>query len=226
MEEINMSEKVITSKQMSEIDQYTINEIGIPSMVLMERAALGVAQTLLSNTTSSSTILVVCGTGNNGADGVAVARMLALQHRQVEVLLIGNEEKSSEQMKQQLAIARNIGVNVYNELNAVNWENYTVFVDALFGIGLSRDIEGPHREALNKINETQDSYVISVDIPSGLSGDTGDIMGVAIKANITVTFGWQKTGMITVKGKEICGEIVTHNIGYPKNILKENNILK
>lgn len=221
-----MSEKVITSKQMSDIDQYTINEIGIPSMVLMERAALGVAKTLLSNTASSSTILVVCGTGNNGADGVAVARMLALQNRQVEVLLIGNEEKSSEQMKQQLAIARNIGVNVYNKLKAVNWENYTVFVDALFGIGLSRDVEGPHREAINKINETQDSYVISVDIPSGLSGDTGDIMGAAIKANITATFGWQKTGMITVKGKEICGEIVTHDIGYPKNILEENNILK
>lgn len=221
-----MPEKVISSKQMSEIDQYTINNIGIPSMVLMERASLGVAQTLLKNTDASSSILVVCGTGNNGADGVATARMIALQNRPVNILLIGDEENSSEQMKQQLLIARNIGIPIYNELNTINWKNYTVFVDALFGIGLSRDVEGTHKEAISKINEASDSYVISVDIPSGLSGDTGDIMGVAVKANVTVTFGWKKTGMITVKGKEISGEIITHDIGYPRDLLKENNILK
>lgn len=221
-----MSEKVVTSQQMSEIDQYTIDKIGIPSIVLMERASLGVAQTLLNHTDASSNILAVCGTGNNGADGVAVARMIALQNRQVEVLLIGNEEKSSEQMQQQLAIARNIEVPISNDPNTIEWHKYSVFVDALFGIGLSRNVEGPHKKAINKINENQDSYVISVDIPSGLSGDTGDIMGAAIKANTTVTLGWQKTGMITVKGKEICGEIIIHDIGYPRDLLKENNILK
>lgn len=225
-EERNMSEKGITSKQMSEIDQYTINEIEIPSMVLMERASLGISQTLFNHTDSNSNILAVCGTGNNGADGVAVARMVSLQDRQVDILLIGDESKSSEEMKQQLAIARNIGTAIYKESNAINWKNYTVFVDALFGIGLNRDVEGTYREAINNINETQNSYVISVDIPSGLSGDTGDVMGVAVKANTTVTFGWQKTGLLTVKGKELSGDIITHDIGYPRDILKENNILK
>jgi len=221
-----MSEKVVTNKQMSEIDQYTINEMGVPSVVLMERASLGVTQTLLNYSDSTSKILAVCGTGNNGADGVAVARMVSLQDRQVDILLIGDENKSSEEMKQQLSIARNIGLTIYSDFDKINWKNYTIFVDALFGIGLSRDVEGTHKEAINKINEFQETYVISVDIPSGLSGSTGKIMGTAVKADSTVTFGWMKTGMTTTKGKEVSGDIITHDIGYPTNILKKNNILK
>jgi len=226
MEESKMSEKVVTNKQMSEIDQYTINEMGVPSVVLMERASLGVTQTLLNYSDSTSKILAVCGTGNNGADGVAVARMVSLQDRQVDILLIGDENKSSEEMKQQLSIARNIGLTIYSDFDKINWKNYTIFVDALFGIGLSRDVEGTHKEAINKINEFQETYVISVDIPSGLSGSTGKIMGTAVKADSTVTFGWMKTGMTTTKGKEVSGDIITHDIGYPTNILKKNNILK
>jgi len=204
---------------MKEIDRYTIEKIGIPSMVLMERAALGVAEQLQVKTAASKQILAVCGTGNNGADGIAAARIVFLKDREADILLIGNEENASEETKQQFTIARNIGMKIFTESSEVDWRNYSVFVDALFGIGLSRDVEGEYKTAIDRINNTSADYILSVDIASGLSGNTGKVMGVAVQADATVTFGCKKTGMTSDMGKKLSGEVVVADIGYPSDIL-------
>lgn len=212
-----MNERTVTGKQMKLIDHYTIEEIGIPSMVLMERAALSAAEYIWTTATQSDHILAVCGTGNNGADGIAAARMLHLKGYSSEILMVGEENHASEEFKQQLSIARKTGVSVMHDPHEVRWENNTILVDALFGIGLSREVEGLHKEVIQKMNDSQ-AKVISIDIASGLSGDDGQIWGTAVKANTTVTFGWKKEGMTTVKGKELSGETIVADIGYPEEV--------
>ncbi|WP_028273163.1 NAD(P)H-hydrate epimerase [Atopococcus tabaci] len=214
-----MSQRLVTGEQMKVIDQYTIEEVGIPSMVLMERAALAASEYVLENTSASARILAVCGTGNNGADGIAVGRMLFLKERPVDILLVGDEQTASKETKQQLAIARNIGVNVFMDALNVEWTQYTVLVDALFGIGLNREVKGSYKRLIDQINREK-AEVFSVDIASGLSGNTGEVMGAAVQADHTVTFGWKKTGMETEAGKRVSGKVVIADIGYPAFVLE------
>lgn len=156
-------EQVVSAKQMKDIDRHAIEMIGIPSMVLMERAAFSMAEKLLQ--TKLRSFLVICGTGNNGGDGVAVARMMYLNNRNVTLVLIGDEGKAREVIQQM------------NHANAEIW---------------------------------------AVDIASGISADTGETLGVAVKAEATVTFGWKKKGMNTTNGATCSGQVFVTDIGYPK----------
>lgn len=205
--------------QMKEIDRYSIEEIGIPSLVLMEKAAGEVAQLLSETTENEEGILAVCGTGNNGADAVAAARILHEKGRIAAICMIGRQERATQEMKQQLQIARNCGVPIRGK-EAI--DEYTVIIDGLFGIGLSREITGEYREVIEKINAGS-HRVIAVDIPSGIHADTGRVMGAAIRAEKTVTFGYGKPGLYLYPGCEYAGGVLVRDIGFPRKALKQVN---
>lgn len=212
---------VVTGKQMKAIDTYTIQELGIPSLVLMERAGWSMVSRMLPHITEETSILCVCGTGNNGGDAVCVARILYSMGYDASFYVVGSFEKCTEETKKQIQIARNIGVVEYNELDL---EDIEVIVDGLFGIGLSDNVRRPydiHIERLNMWREwNPDKRIWSVDIPSGVSSDTGQVLGAAIQADYTVTFGYKKCGMILYPGRELCGQSFVEDIGFPPKALK------
>lgn len=204
---------VVDADQMSAIDKYTIEKVGIPSMVLMEKAAMKVLSLMLEKIEKSDKILAVCGTGNNGGDGVACARMLHELGYQAKVLVIGDEKRASEQMKQQLVIARKLGLTI---LNTAKISEYNVIIDAIFGIGLKKPVQGAFAEVVEEVN-VSGATVFSVDVPSGVSANNGKILGIAIRAHYTVTFGYYKMGLIMYPGCEYAGKVVLADIGFPKN---------
>lgn len=219
-----MSEKYLSSDTMYKIDQFTINDISIPSAVLMERAAYSVFLGMKENFSKDVSILLVAGAGNNGADAVALARMLFLAGYSVKLYVIEGGGYS-DGMAEQMAIAKNIEVPLTFEFDEGLFEQAACIVDGIFGIGLSREIEREYQTIIERINQQVDATVIALDIPSGLSAKTGEPFETVIQADITYTFGFSKKGMETDVGKELCGTIKTCNLGYPKNILREQNIL-
>lgn len=214
---------VMNSSEMKAIDEYTISMIGIPQEVLMERAAYEVAAVMKQHINKEDHILVVCGTGNNGGDGIATGRILCLQGYHVALLFIGKESKSSHGFQKQLQIARNLGIPVEHS-NRLS--EYNVVIDAIFGVGLSRPVTGEYEETIRRINKLK-PLVFSVDIPSGISADDGRIMNVAIRANYTITFGYQKIGLLLYPGADYAGEIHVVDIGFAllaENVMKTNMV--
>lgn len=208
---------VVTAEQAKEIDKFTIENVGIPSMVLMERAALAVVEKITSTAKRTDKIVCVCGVGNNGGDGVAIARILHQKGYAVSIALTGNRTKATDDNQRQVEIAKKIGVSFVNNLQE---EEYNVIVDAIFGIGLSRNVTGIYEEVIESINR-QEGIVFSVDIPSGLHSDTGQVMGCVVQADVTVTFGYAKQGQLFYPGAEYVGELVVASIGFV-NQLGEN----
>ena len=229
--------KIVYGSKMKKVDTYTIDKIGIPSMVLMERAAFFVCQYICEHMDKSKRFVCICGTGNNGADGLALARMLNIEGYKADVLVVGNEDKATEEWKSQKNIAFECSVQIDNltvcgkstEKYVTMDKNgsyiidraalisglsqYDIIVDAIFGIGLTRPVEGIYKDVIEAINGTG-KVVFSLDVPSGLDSDTGQILGKAIHATKTFTFGVEKTGLWLYKGREYTGEILEKNIGF------------
>ena len=207
--------KILTASDMKKYDAYTINEIGIPSMVLMERAALSVCEevwTFLHDTNKKPAdvkVLVVCGMGNNGGDGFAVARLLSEAGCRVRVLFHGDRNKLTAESKTQYEILQRLGLNICTQMKE---EEYDIIIDALFGIGLSRPLEDSFATLVTALNEKK-AYKIAVDIPSGLCADTGKVLGVCFKADVTVTFGFHKRGLLVGDGMLYAGRIICKDIG-------------
>lgn len=218
---------VLDAASMKNVDSYSINTLGIPSVVLMERAALSVTEAIESKVKGNihTDIICVCGRGNNGADGLAVARQLYLKGYNVDVYII-NSHASTKEFDIQLNIIKNLGIEY---INSPDFSKYGVIVDALFGNGLSRELAGEARIVVDTINKcstsvrsqyTQNSdnngnrLVVAVDIPSGISASTGVVMGSAVNADITVTFGFEKIGHILYPAASYCGKIIRKDIGF------------
>lgn len=204
--------EIVTCSQMKALDGYTIEAMGIPSCVLMERAALRVVEEMkrhLRGGRESENILVVCGCGNNGGDGIAAARLLHMEGWKVSLFLLGKEEKMPPETALQLKIARNYQVCEKNNLDLCE---YTTIVDAIFGIGLKRPIEGQYARIIRELNAAR-AFKVAVDIPSGINGDTGFEMGTAFRADLTVTFAFRKRGLCFYPGRMYSGEIIVADIG-------------
>lgn len=206
--------QLVTGAQMKSIDRYAIEEMGIPSMVLMERAALSVTEEMEKELLPGDRILVACGTGNNGADGAAVARMLFLKGYEVTVVTVGNKEQRTEEMRLQTDIDERLGISVV-EMEDFIPGSCQVAVDALFGVGLSRKVEGTYQEAMKMLADMKPRLTVAVDIPSGIHSDTGKVMGTAVQADLTVTFGYEKVGLLLFPGRDYCGRVVLRDIGFP-----------
>lgn len=204
---------------MREADRNAIFEVGIPSMVLMERAALGVVESMEKEGLDLSRVLVVCGSGNNGGDGYAVARLLHLKGYKVDVFFLGKEASRSEENQLQNNIAKYYKIPVVDHLER---KQYTVIIDCIFGTGLKRNVEGSYAEAICALNEMS-AYKVAVDIPSGIHDTTGEVMGVAFKADMTVAIAFVKRGMILHPGFQYAGKIVTTDIGITEDTLSRKD---
>ena len=205
-------EKILSAREMKLCEQFAINEIGIPSEVLMERAAFCVYSEIVSRFDKNADILILAGAGNNGADGIAVGRMLFLSGYKVCVNYIGEIEAASKENLMQYKIAENLGIDFI--LNA-DISRFDVVVDALFGIGLSRNMSHELCAVVDSVNNS-DCYVVSVDIPSGVDSSSGKIYSVAVKADLTVTFGYKKIGHILFPGADYVGKLAVADIGLPE----------
>lgn len=204
---------LVTAEEMRRYDANTIERIGIPAMVLMERAALAAFQVVREYCESkreiSRTVLILAGTGNNGGDGLALARLLCEGGFRVELWTVGNSERASEQWKEQRKILESYPVEMSTKPGS---REYTVIIDALFGVGLSREIAGEYLEAVELFGELA-GHCIALDVPSGVDSDTGKIWGKAVRADETVTFGFCKRGLVLYPGCEYAGKVTVADIG-------------
>jgi len=200
---------LVSKEEMESYDNNTTAYFQIPSLVLMERAALFVYEYIRKNYSISSKILLVCGMGNNGADAMALARMLYLGKYSVTVLIVGNKENFSVSALKQYEILQKYDIPLEDVLPE---KEYDIIVDGLFGIGLSRDITGDYEQLISGLNN-QNAIKIALDIPSGVDASNGTIKNCAIIADITITFGYIKKGMMLYPGKTLCGKIITADIG-------------
>lgn len=195
--------------RMRQADAHTIQEIGIPSVVLMEHAALRTVEAMEQEKIDCSRVLVVCGSGNNGGDGFAAARLLAGKGSAVTVVFAGREASLTPECRIQMQIVENLGIPVVSELPE---GRYTAVVVALLGVGLSRDVSGAYAELLKKLNELPGAKV-AVDIPSGICSATGRVLGCAFRADLTVAFQCEKLGTVLYPGREYAGKVIPAEIG-------------
>ncbi len=201
---------VLDAAHMRRADEGTIEELGIGQAVLMERAALAVVDAVLKH--EPANVLCVCGGGNNGGDALTVARMLTMQGIKADVYLCAEPKKQKDSVKKQYEIFCKIGGRT---VTAMNFSEYDMIVDGIFGVGLDREVTGSYAEVMEAINVAAQggSKVIAVDIPSGIHTDTGAVMGVAVKADETVTFAYYKPSHLLYPGAEYCGKVKVCDIG-------------
>lgn len=195
-----------------------MEELGLPGLILMENAARGVAEVVLSlRNLAPGPIVVACGPGNNGGDGFAVARHLTNEGLPVGVLLVpapGDYPPGSDAAIN-LEVARAMGIPLVTEaaLTAAS-----LVVDALFGTGLDREVRDPYAGLIRRINETG-APVLAVDIPSGLDADTGEVLGTAVVAQHTATMVAPKTGFARAQGPKHVGRLHVVGIGTPPELV-------
>ena len=264
-----MKQYVVTASEMKRYDANTIEKYRMPSLLLMERAALVTMEEIeRARGTKPCRVLVVAGCGNNGGDGLAVGRLLMLQGYEVICVLLGSEEKCTEETARQIAILREYGVRIFSTMQQSEYDIisaqekqatqsgicfsalltskqtaeqdeerrmrglasiydiisarekqatqsgicFDIVIDAIFGVGLSRAVEGLYRDAIEWINRSK-AFVCSVDIPSGVNADTGAAMGCAVRADLTVTYGFRKLGHLLYPGAEYAGVLACRQMG-------------
>ena len=205
---------LVNSSEMLEFDKNTSELLNVPSLLLMEQAALGAYEEIEKMIQKTDSVLLVCGEGNNGGDGLALARILFLKGYSVDVLFVGDEYKASEQNKKQQEILASYGVSVLKKMPKN--PSYRMIVDAIFGVGLTREISGEIENIIEALNNMQ-GLKVAIDIPSGVSADNGHVLGTAFCADKTITFAFDKVGLHLWPGSEYTGEIVVKEIGITEH---------
>lgn len=216
--------KIGNAEQLRAIDKCCIENIGIPGIVLMERAAMEVCEEIRKESQAGSDIAIVCGVGNNAGDGFAVARQLSKEYK-VSVYLLGSRDKISGDAKINFDIICNMNLEVIDvkSMEDLNLENKNLILDCIFGTGLCREVGGIYLEVIKTINNSSVKK-ISVDIPSGVEAGSGKVLGDAVMADITVTFQLPKIAMYIYPGRKYCGDIRVKDIGIPEQVIDKNDI--
>jgi ADP-dependent NAD(P)H-hydrate dehydratase / NAD(P)H-hydrate epimerase len=207
--------ELLTTAEMAEADRRTI-AAGVPGIRLMDRAGEAVADAVRARLRAGSRVIVVAGPGNNGGDGFVAARLLADWGYQAEVLLVGEVAR----LKGDAALAANAWSGPTAAAEPAALEGALLVIDALFGAGLDRSVEGLPRAMIEAMN-AQSAPVVAVDLPSGINGTTGAVMGVAVKASQTVTFFRKKPGHVLLPGRLYCGPVSVADIGIADGALAE-----
>lgn len=209
----------VNAAQMKAADQYTIQKLGVPSLELMEHAAQACVQVLEDEKVDLSHVCVVCGSGNNGGDGFAIARILQNNRYSVETFCVGNPEHYTEETQEQMYRLQECGGKI--TYGMPQEDSYSVVIDAVFGVGLSRKVEGRYRQVIEQMNRMRGTK-FAVDIPSGLSATTGCILGCAFKADYTVTFQLKKIGLELSQGRTMAGKVIVPDIGISTDSICED----
>ncbi len=207
---------LVSGNEMKEYDSNTIEILGMSPLVLMERAALATAEEIVRRKQGNNRIMAVAGCGNNGGDALAAGRLLALAGQAVDFVLIGDKAGCSPETMSQIVILEKYGFPIQSKMEK---GEYDIIVDGVFGIGLSREVAGIYAEAVENINRlgNEGAFICSVDIPSGIHAGTGAVLGKAVRADLTVSYGFAKRGHYLYPGCEYAGELAVRDIGITEH---------
>ena len=220
--------RILTAEQMREADRRTIEDIGIPSLVLMENAGRQVVAAMESfyEDLAERNVAIICGKGNNGGDGFVVARTLHQRGIEASVFLVGQVTDVKGDARLNLEILGRLGVTVVEIVDEGQWDlhlseisSHDLIVDALFGTGLKSALSGIYETVIADINASA-IPVVSIDVPSGMSADTSDVIGDCIEASLTVTLGAPKLPLILPPAEQKSGEVVIADIGIPVSVFE------
>lgn len=222
---------VATAPEMQNIDRRARDEFGIPTLLLMENAALGITR-IVENKLGSvkeKRITVIAGKGNNGGDGLAAARLLYNRGAKVCIYLLSESEALTGDAATNLNIALKMGIDIHSKVNydlrtmksVINHSH--LIIDAILGTGLSSPIKGEYSEIIEMINHSE-RPAVAVDIPTGINSDTGEVMGIAVKATDTITFALPKRGHLLYPGSEYTGKLHVVDISIPVAAIEKESI--
>lgn len=221
--------RVLNASQMRAVDRRTIDDLGIPSIVLMENAGRQVVAAMesLIDDLPARRIAVLCGTGNNGGDGFVVARTLQQRDVEVAVYVVGALADIGGDARLNLDVIGRLGLSIVELADAQAWELHgsqvtaaDVIVDAIVGTGLSRALSGLHESIVADVNAGT-ATVVAIDVPSGLSADTSELIGPVIDADLTVTLGAPKVPLVLPPAEHVAGDVVIADIGIPLGIIDD-----
>ncbi len=214
-----------TSQEMKKIDRDALNQFDISAETLMERAGCEIAEIVASHYPKHPPVGIVCGRGNNGGDGFVTARYLIDRGFQsVAVFLLTRVEELKGTALTHFKKLNLEKIKVFDSSELENLKTDSIIIDAIFGTGLEEEVVDPYRQVIHFINALQ-KEVISIDIPSGLSGDTGEPLGCAIRAKMTVALGGAKVGTVLNQASPYVGQLYVRDIGIPLSLLKSNKKL-
>jgi len=213
--------RIIGSEESKLMDEYTIKNIGIPSEILMENAAVGILENIEE---VHKSFVIVCGTGNNGGDCLAAARHLYGKNKSIFIYLVGSEDKLTREAALNYNILKNLGIGIKNIKTEDDIENLKAeilscdaVIDGIFGIGLKRNVEGIYKDVITVINEYS-NFTYSIDVPSGITADSGEVLGTAVQADMTITLNLYKTGFLSYCAMDYTGKIAVCDIGIPEEV--------
>lgn len=221
--------KIVTAQQMKNIDRRAIRDFGIPGTVLMENAASAVQAAMedLFEGLQGVRVGIICGKGNNGGDGLALARRLRIKGIPVRVALLASFRAITGEAKVNLSILRRMDVEIVQNAasralaDIIAWSD--VLVDALLGVGLSSPLVGAYARTVDMMNASG-SPVVAIDIPTGIHADTGEVMGTAVRADLTVTMAFLKRGLVLYPGAQYAGQVRVADIGIPSEVAEKEAI--
>ncbi|MFB6286428.1 MAG: NAD(P)H-hydrate dehydratase [Candidatus Bipolaricaulia bacterium] len=214
--------KILTGEGMKAFDAEAIDDLGIPSLILMENAGLRVAEAVSQHWDPDGIhVLAMSGKGNNGGDALCAARHLIQGGASAEAVIVGAPDKLSEETTTQARILEHFGVEIryvddeadVDGLDDTLWRA-DVVLDGLLGIGVKGAVRGLHEPVIERVN-VGPAHVVAIDAPSGVEADTGHVEGVAIGADLTVTLEYPKIGLLLYPGRDHVGDLLVRTIGYP-----------
>lgn len=211
----------VTASEMRELDRRAVEEFGVASRTLMENAGKAVAEAAeeIIRDTKQKRVLVLCGSGNNGGDGLVAARYLHNRGHKVKVLLMKEPGALKGDSLENYKLAESLWVDMHPFEDFSVFRDYDAVIDALLGTGTKGDIAGQYKLAIESVNSSG-LPVIAVDIPSGLDADTGLPLGPVVKASVTVTMGLAKKGFENPQAAQYLGKVIVADIGFPQELLK------
>ena len=220
--------KISTVQEMRDLDKTAIENYGIPEELLMENAGEAAYFVIMNRFgLQDRKYLIFCGGGNNGGDGFVVARKILSSGGRAKVFILGDHNKYRGAARMNLEILRRMSADISSlkspEAIATDLSHCGGVIDAIFGTGLARNVEGIYADVIQRINQSA-KPVMSLDIPSGVHGDTGLVMGVAVRADATVTFGLPKLGNLLYPGFDLCGKLFVTHISFPPSMIEEAGI--
>ena len=221
--------KVSTVAQMRAMDRAAGERYGIPETLLMENAGIAAFEALRNEIeVAGRSFVVFAGIGNNGGDGFVVARKIHSAGGSVKVFILGDTSRYKGAARINLDIIEKMPIPVSEVTNARtirrDLAGADVIIDAIFGTGLTREVEGINRQVIEAVNASG-KFVLSLDIPSGVAGYTGRIMGCAVRADLTVTFGLPKVGNLLMPGYGFCGELHVTHISFPPSLYDSSDLM-
>jgi NAD(P)H-hydrate epimerase len=217
--------KVSSVNEMRILDRTAIEQFGISEILLMENAGTAAFSAILNEFgVKERAFLIFCGAGNNGGDGLVVARKLHSMGGKVKVILLGDAQKfkGAAGTNYEIITKLKIPLSPFKSRDDLIFDtaNSDILIDAIFGTGLIRDVEGIYRDVIEWMNSSG-KPVFSLDIPSGVSGDTGQVLGCAVRADCTITFGLPKLGNILYPGFDLCGKLYVSHISFPPEMIDQ-----